>query len=53
MELTIVPLKESIRHIKLNAKQSRIYRVTLNDQYEAPFQYFDPFLDISQAEPKQ
>ena len=53
VELTIVPQKEYLRHIKLNAKQSRIYRVTLNDKYEAPFQYFDPFLDICQSEPKQ
>ncbi|KAJ1521858.1 hypothetical protein ONE63_002203 [Megalurothrips usitatus] len=53
VELTIVPLKEYIRHIKLNAKQSRIYRVSLNDEYEAPFQYFDPFLDICQSDPTQ
>ncbi|KAG8304477.1 Transcription initiation factor TFIID subunit 2 [Homalodisca vitripennis] len=49
-ELTIVPLKDNLRFIKLNAKQCRIYRVCLNDVYEAPFQYFDPFLDICQGE---
>lgn len=49
-ELTIVPTKDNLRHIKLNAKQCRIYRVLLNDTLEAPFQYFDPFLDICQAD---
>lgn len=52
-ELTIVPLKDSLKHIKLNAKQCRIYRVLLNDSFEAPFQYFDPFLDICQGDSKQ
>lgn len=51
VELTVVPLKDNLRYIRLNAKQSRIYRVCLNDQYEANFQYFDPFLDICQADP--
>ncbi|KAH9636821.1 hypothetical protein HF086_017024 [Spodoptera exigua] len=51
VELTIVPLKDNLRYIRLNAKQCRIYRVCLNDQYEANFQYFDPFLDICQADP--
>lgn len=50
MELTIVPLRDNLRHIKLNAKQCRIYRVSLNDTYEATFQYFDPFLDICQGD---
>ncbi|XP_067013693.2 transcription initiation factor TFIID subunit 2 [Anabrus simplex] len=52
-ELTIVPLKDTLKHIKLNAKQCRIYRVLLNEVLEAPFQYFDPFLDISQGDAKQ
>lgn len=51
VELTIVPLKDNLRYIRLNAKQCRIYRVCLNDQYEATFQYFDPFLDICQSDP--
>ncbi|XP_013190078.1 transcription initiation factor TFIID subunit 2 [Amyelois transitella] len=51
VELTIVPLKDNLRYIRLNAKQCRIYRVCLNDQYEANFQYCDPFLDICQADP--
>ncbi|XP_063225105.1 transcription initiation factor TFIID subunit 2 [Bacillus rossius redtenbacheri] len=53
VELTIVPLKDNLRTIKLNAKQCRIYRVILNDTYEAPFQYFDTFLDICQGDAKQ
>ncbi|CAH2264572.1 jg21294 [Pararge aegeria aegeria] len=51
VELTIVPLTDNLRYIRLNAKQCRIYRVCLNDQYEANFQYFDPFLDICQSDP--
>lgn len=52
VELTIVPTREGLRTIRLNAKQCRIYRVVLNDTHEAPFQYFDPFLDICQTDEK-
>lgn len=48
VELTIIPLQNNLRFIKLNAKQCRIYRVTVNDNIEAPFQYYDPFIDITQ-----
>lgn len=48
VELTIIPLKNNLKFIKLNAKQCRIYRVTVNDNIEVPFQYFDPFVDITQ-----
>ncbi|XP_072381444.1 transcription initiation factor TFIID subunit 2 [Diabrotica undecimpunctata] len=50
VELTVVPLRDNLRIIKLNAKQCRIYRVILNDHYEAHFQYFDPFLDVCQSD---
>ncbi|XP_060530001.1 transcription initiation factor TFIID subunit 2 isoform X2 [Cylas formicarius] len=50
VELTVVPLRDNLRVIKLNAKQCRIYRVILNEQYEAHFQYFDPFLDVCQSD---
>ncbi|XP_022910061.2 transcription initiation factor TFIID subunit 2 [Onthophagus taurus] len=50
VELTVVPLRDNLRHIKLNAKQCRIYKVVLNESYEAQFQYFDPFLDICQSD---
>ncbi|KAJ8680194.1 hypothetical protein QAD02_015981 [Eretmocerus hayati] len=53
VELTIVPLRDTLRLIHLNAKQCRIYKVCLEDTFEIPFQYFDPFLDISQGDEKQ
>ncbi|XP_015121942.1 transcription initiation factor TFIID subunit 2 [Diachasma alloeum] len=53
VELTIVPLRDRLLKIRLNARQCRIYRVCLNDTLEAPFQYFDPFLDICQGDEKQ
>jgi transcription initiation factor TFIID subunit 2 len=53
VELTIAPLRDNLRNIKLNAKQCRIYRVIINDAFEAPFQYFDPFLDICQGDAMQ
>lgn len=43
-------MKENLRHIKLNAKQCRIYKVLINDTIESSFQYFDPFLDICQGD---
>lgn len=49
VELTIIPSRDTLRSIHLNARQCRIYKVCINDQFEAPFQYFDPFLDISQG----
>ncbi|XP_001664244.2 transcription initiation factor TFIID subunit 2 [Aedes aegypti] len=52
VELTIVPVKETLKVIRLNCRQCRIYRVILNDSYEATFHYFDPFLDICQGEIK-
>ncbi|KAF0749584.1 Uncharacterized protein FWK35_00021467, partial [Aphis craccivora] len=48
VELTIIPLKNNLQFINLNAKQCRIYRVTVNENIEVPFQYFDPFVDITQ-----
>lgn len=50
--MTIVPIKDNLRVIRLNAKQSRIFRVTLNENCEAPFHYYDPFLDICRSDPK-
>lgn len=50
VELTIVPVRETLKYIKLNAKQCRIYKCILNDTYEAEFHYFDPFTDISQKD---
>lgn len=53
VELTIIPLKNNLKFIKLNAKQCRIYRVTVNDTIEVPFQYFDPFVDITQEKEEE
>lgn len=53
VELTIIPLKNDLKIIKLNAKQCRIYRVTVNENIEVPFQYFDPFVDIIQDKDKE
>ena len=52
MELTLVPTRDNLRHIRLNAKQCRIYRVCLNESVEAPFQYFDPTLEVCQGDNK-
>ncbi|XP_046383438.1 transcription initiation factor TFIID subunit 2 [Ischnura elegans] len=53
VELTIVPLRDGIRSIPINSKQCKVYRVCLNDTYECPFQYFDPFLDVCQGDNKE
>lgn len=50
VELTIIPTRDNLRHIRLNAKQCRIYRVTVNDDVEASFQYFDPTLEVCQGD---
>ncbi|KAG5679292.1 hypothetical protein PVAND_008870 [Polypedilum vanderplanki] len=51
VELTIVPVRETLKYIKLNAKQCRIYKAILNDTYEAQFYYFDPFTNVCQENP--
>ena len=50
VELTIVPSKDNLKYIRLNAKQLRIYRVCLNETVEVSFQYFDPTLEVCQGE---
>ena len=50
VELTLVPSRDNLKHIRLNAKQLRIYRVCLNETVEAAFQYFDPTLEVTQSE---
>uniref|UniRef100_A0AAG5D466 Transcription initiation factor TFIID subunit 2 n=1 Tax=Anopheles atroparvus TaxID=41427 RepID=A0AAG5D466_ANOAO len=52
VELTIVPTSDWLPVIRLNCRQCRIYRVILNDSYEADIHYFDPFQDICQEEKK-
>lgn len=52
-ELTIIPLRNDLRKIKLNCKQCRIYKICVNDSFEASFTYNDPTLEICQGETKQ
>ncbi|SPP76981.1 blast:Transcription initiation factor TFIID subunit 2 [Drosophila guanche] len=52
VELTIVPNCDSLRLIRLNAKQMRIYSVVLNDVCPATFVYFDPFIKICKDDQK-
>lgn len=53
VELTIIPLKNDLRRIRLNAKQFRIYKIAINDIYEVPFTFNDPTLDVCQGDTKQ
>ncbi len=48
-ELSLVPAKDALKHVRLNAKQLRIYRVSV-DGVEAPFQYFDPTLEVCEGD---
>ena len=50
VELSLIPSRDNLKHIRLNAKQLRIYRVCLNESVEAPFQYFDPTLEVTQRD---
>ena len=50
VELSLIPSRDNLKHIRLNAKQLRIYRVSLNESVEAPFQYFDPTLEVTQRD---
>uniref|UniRef100_A0A182YPI7 Transcription initiation factor TFIID subunit 2 n=1 Tax=Anopheles stephensi TaxID=30069 RepID=A0A182YPI7_ANOST len=52
VELLIVPTSDWLPVIRLNCRQCRIYRVILDDSYEAEIHYFDPFQDICQGETK-
>ena len=46
VELTIVPSKDNLKDIRLNAKQCKIYKVILNGKIEPVFQYGDPMLEV-------
>ncbi|XP_023226768.1 transcription initiation factor TFIID subunit 2-like [Centruroides sculpturatus] len=52
-ELTIIPSRNDLHRIKLNCKQCRIYKICINDLFEASFTYNDPTLEICQGETKQ
>ena len=51
-ELTLLPERD-FRHIRLNAKQLKIYKVSLNGELEASFQYLDPTLEVQPEEKDQ
>ena len=51
VELTIVPTKDNLKDIRLNAKQCLVYKVSLNGQIEPSFQYGDPMLEVCKEDP--
>ncbi|KAL5016218.1 hypothetical protein ScPMuIL_005807 [Solemya velum] len=53
VELALHPLRPDLRRVKVNSKQCRVYRVCINEQWEAAFQYNDPTLEICQGDAKQ
>lgn len=48
MELTLVPKKPYLKNVKVNVKQCRIYKVLINDSFEAEFDYYDVTQAISE-----
>ncbi|XP_065577950.1 transcription initiation factor TFIID subunit 2-like isoform X2 [Artemia franciscana] len=53
-ELHLVPTSDAqFRIISLNCKQCRVYKVVINDNFEAQFQYFDPTLEVCQLDFKK
>ncbi|XP_064625594.1 transcription initiation factor TFIID subunit 2-like [Lineus longissimus] len=52
-ELTIHPLRPDVKRIKINCKQSRVYRISVNDYPCEVFLYNDPTLEICQGDSKQ
>ena len=52
VELTLALQTEYLRQVKLNCKQCRVYRITLNDDMETTFSYCDPTQDIMQGSSK-
>jgi transcription initiation factor TFIID subunit 2 len=42
-----VPKKSNLRCVKLNAKQCKVYRVVINDAFEAKFEYYDVTLEVT------
>ncbi|XP_033645134.1 transcription initiation factor TFIID subunit 2-like isoform X1 [Asterias rubens] len=53
VELHLLPLRSGVNRIFLNSKQCRIYRICINEIWEASFMYSDPSLSICQNETKQ
>ncbi|ESP05566.1 hypothetical protein LOTGIDRAFT_228096 [Lottia gigantea] len=53
VDLTIHPLRPDLKRVKVNFKQGCIYRICINDQWEAAFLYNDPTQEICQGDAKQ
>ena len=51
VELTIVPTRNNLKDIRLNAKQCSIYKVSLNGIEPPLFQYGDPMLEVCPEDP--
>lgn len=45
-QLEILPQKSSLKTIKLNCKQCKVFQIMINDFYECQFDYCDPTLEI-------
>ncbi|XP_074642286.1 transcription initiation factor TFIID subunit 2-like isoform X2 [Tubulanus polymorphus] len=53
VEMQLHPMKTDLRRIKINCKQCRIYRISINDFKVEQFLYNDPALEICQGDIKQ
>ncbi|ODM99054.1 Transcription initiation factor TFIID subunit 2 [Orchesella cincta] len=49
VELTLQARKSKLKTVKVNCKQCKIYKVTINNT-EASFSYYDPAMEITDAE---
>ena len=43
-----MPKQSNLRKVKVNAKQCKIYKVLINDTFEAKFDYYDLTMEIVQ-----
>lgn len=50
VDLVIHPLRTDLRRLQINSKQCRIYRVCINEVWEAAFWYNDPTMEICQGQ---
>ena len=49
-EMMLIPTKPNLKKVKLNSKQCRIYKITLNGKWETKFDYYDLTQAIIPAE---
>lgn len=48
-ELQLKLLQTDVREIYLNCKQCKIFRVTIDDEFDAEFSLVDPLLNVCQV----